>query len=239
MRKLPTLPSGYTLKYGEVDGFELFLDLYVSPLQEGIGAVRPRPLAMWLHGGGYLGGSRIDLPPALLMGLQQRGYLVLSPDWLMSVRSPRKSFDKSKTKLWTFVVQRLPAVLQLLGMKEALGDLYLVAQSAAAHFTLISVITSSPKDFQVPFHPPWDMRRINDHELISRALIIPVQTDVREVHEPYRDLFRRLMEEQRILPWLEYGVEQLDGNWSLPNPDEHLWDLNPLEAVAAQTFRAV
>ena len=65
------------LEYCRVDGRPLLLDLYLPT-----GAGRRRPAVLWVHGGGWQGGSREDaMVPLWLVG---RGYAVASLDYRLS-----------------------------------------------------------------------------------------------------------------------------------------------------------
>ena len=63
--------------YSSVDGLELRLDLYVPD-------VRPAPLCIWLHGGGWLRGSRSDRADERLVPLARSGVAVAAVQYRLS-----------------------------------------------------------------------------------------------------------------------------------------------------------
>jgi acetyl esterase/lipase len=67
--------------YATVDGGELRLDLYVP-------AVRPAPLCVWLHGGGWLRGSRTDRADQRLAPLAESGVAVAAVQYRLSGQAP-------------------------------------------------------------------------------------------------------------------------------------------------------
>jgi len=77
------LPEGVTahldLVYGSVDGRDLHLDLYVPETRP----ARPMPLVVWIHGGGWRGGSKEGLrrPGPIL---EHGGYILASVDYRLS-----------------------------------------------------------------------------------------------------------------------------------------------------------
>src|SRR5262245_32064406 len=70
-----TPSSTLGVAYGEVEGKQLLLDVYVPPAREA-----PRPAVVVLHGGGLLEGGRLDVfAPA--QALAEVGYVVFAPDY--------------------------------------------------------------------------------------------------------------------------------------------------------------
>ncbi|TYP89004.1 alpha/beta hydrolase [Blastococcus xanthinilyticus] len=67
--------------YATVDGLELRLDLYLPD-------VRPAPLCIWLHGGGWLRGSRSDRADARLLPLAATGVAVAAVQYRLSGQAP-------------------------------------------------------------------------------------------------------------------------------------------------------
>lgn len=67
-----TLPTHADLVYAEVGGQPLRLDLYLPTT-----GPTPRPLLVWIHGGGWSGGNRFPAPNFALQ-LRERGFAVAS-----------------------------------------------------------------------------------------------------------------------------------------------------------------
>ncbi|TFV49562.1 alpha/beta hydrolase [Blastococcus sp. TF02A_35] len=65
------------LVYASVDGLDLRLDLYLPD-------VRPAPLCIWLHGGGWLRGSRSDRADQRLLPLAASGVAVAAVQYRLS-----------------------------------------------------------------------------------------------------------------------------------------------------------
>jgi len=63
--------------YTNVDGLELRLDLYVPD-------VRPAPLCIWLHGGGWMRGSRSDRADQRLLPVARSGVAVAAVQYRLS-----------------------------------------------------------------------------------------------------------------------------------------------------------
>jgi len=68
-------PTYANLVYARAGEYELKLDLYIPPA-----AVHP-PLVVWIHGGGWRGGSKENMPGAFLLS---RGYAVASISYRLS-----------------------------------------------------------------------------------------------------------------------------------------------------------
>lgn len=70
-------PTFSGLTYATVGGQPLLLDLYLPA-----GGASPRPLVIWIHGGGWSGGSRF--PAGNAAALVQRGFAVASIDYRLT-----------------------------------------------------------------------------------------------------------------------------------------------------------
>jgi len=81
-RPPPALPAGATverdLAYVTAGHERQRLDLYLPP-----GTGTPRPLIIWVHGGGWSGGDKRDCP-ALRQGYLDRGYAIASLNYRLS-----------------------------------------------------------------------------------------------------------------------------------------------------------
>ncbi|RBY90237.1 alpha/beta hydrolase [Blastococcus sp. TBT05-19] len=69
------------LVHSTVDGGELRLDLYLPD-------VRPAPLCLWLHGGGWMRGSRTDRAEQRLLPLAGAGVAVAAVQYRLSGQAP-------------------------------------------------------------------------------------------------------------------------------------------------------
>jgi acetyl esterase/lipase len=96
------LPSR-TLVYAQRDGVELALDLY-QPLSIGKG---PRPLLIVIHGGGWRGGDRGELP-RFLRRMAFRGFAVASVDYRLAPAHP-----------WPASIEDVGAALEFLKLNAA------------------------------------------------------------------------------------------------------------------------
>ncbi len=76
-----TAPTFADLTYAEVGGQPLKLDLYLPTT-----GVAPRPLLVWIHGGGWSGGSRFPAPAHALQ-MRERGFSVASISYRLSGQS--------------------------------------------------------------------------------------------------------------------------------------------------------
>jgi len=81
--------------YARADGLELRLDLYVPD-------VRPAPLCIWLHGGGWMRGSRTDRADARLVPLTGSGVAVAAVQYRLSgqARFPAQLDDARAAIRW-------------------------------------------------------------------------------------------------------------------------------------------
>jgi acetyl esterase/lipase len=73
-----TVPTFPDLVYAEVGGQPLRLDLYLPP-----DGSEPRPLLVWIHGGGWSGGSRFPAP-GFATQLRNRGIAVASVSYRLT-----------------------------------------------------------------------------------------------------------------------------------------------------------
>jgi acetyl esterase/lipase len=80
----PRLPAGIALdadvEYARNDGVPVHLDLYRPEKAKG-----PLPVLVWVHGGGWIGGSKSPCPAA---GMVLRGYAVASVQYRLSGTAP-------------------------------------------------------------------------------------------------------------------------------------------------------
>lgn len=75
------VPTHADLSYAEIEGHPLMLDLYLPAA-----SAAPTPLVVWIHGGGWSGGSRYP-PPAFALQLVSRGVAVASVSYRLSGQS--------------------------------------------------------------------------------------------------------------------------------------------------------
>lgn len=73
-----TLPTHPNLAYANLGGHDLLLDLYVPTT-----GVAPFPTVVWIHGGGWSGGSRVPIPSGVA-SLLARGIAVASVDYRLT-----------------------------------------------------------------------------------------------------------------------------------------------------------
>src|SRR5215217_1510297 len=90
-------PGDTTFTYARVDSLELKLDLYYP--NDSLYA-RPNPVIVWIHGGGWRGGSRADSVSALRW--RDSGYAVASVDYRLSqqARWPAQIHDVKASVRW-------------------------------------------------------------------------------------------------------------------------------------------
>ena len=78
----PSLPDGIRLTpditYATISGRELKLDLYAPSSKP----IVPKPVVMWIHGGGWKGGSKNN--PRRALPLLKRGYVLVSVEYRLS-----------------------------------------------------------------------------------------------------------------------------------------------------------
>lgn len=119
--------------YGSAGGEKLCLDLYMPR-----GTVEPAPLAVWVHGGGWVGGSKSQLGPGA-DELVRRGFAVASLDYRLGPAHPwpaqiddvrsalcflcnnaaRFNIDPGRTCLWGGSAGgQLASLMGLTGVKE-------------------------------------------------------------------------------------------------------------------------
>ena len=90
----PAFPPGetVTVAYRTVGDLTLYADVSVpetppSPAPTPY-AVAPRPVVVWLHGGGLVFGSRTDLRPSFREALLDAGWVVVAPDYRLAPETP-------------------------------------------------------------------------------------------------------------------------------------------------------
>lgn len=85
-----SIPAPLTFTYREVDGLKIEADVYVpvpatassATLHGGSAASKTKyPVALFIHGGGWVGGIRTDFPRTLLYDFLDRGFVFVSIDY--------------------------------------------------------------------------------------------------------------------------------------------------------------
>ncbi len=94
----PVSGNPRNLVYGRAGGQDLKLDLY---LPETGGDVRPRPVILFLHGGGWKIGGKAEIDPYVSL-ITTAGYAVASVDYRLSddARFPAQIFDCKTAVRW-------------------------------------------------------------------------------------------------------------------------------------------
>lgn len=77
----PPTPTHPGLVYGVLDGTPIRLDLYIPTA-----GTPPRPCVVWIHGGGWQGGTRANIPSGALQ-LRNLGIAVVSVDYRLTSQS--------------------------------------------------------------------------------------------------------------------------------------------------------
>jgi len=146
-----------TMAYAKKEGETLELDFY-SPVKD---MVTDRPLILYVHGGGFAGGSR-DEPryTGYCQRMAERGYAVASMSYRLTMRGKSFSCDQpadNKIKTFQLAVEDIRSATNfLLERKEMLGihpgQIILVGSSAgaeavlhAAYWTDDQLLPRSPK----------------------------------------------------------------------------------------------
>lgn len=92
-----TFTSHLNIEYANIEGFSLQLDIHTPDQQ-----TAPTPLIIWIHGGGWQGGSRSLSPNGFQLRQAQRGYAVASLSYRLSGRAkfPAQIYDVKTAIRW-------------------------------------------------------------------------------------------------------------------------------------------
>ncbi|HEX2613346.1 MAG TPA: alpha/beta hydrolase, partial [Fibrobacteria bacterium] len=187
-----------TFIYARIDTTDLKLDLYLPPNRRpdtsgglrAFEALPPMPFVLWLHGGGWRGGTRADPCPA--MYLLDSGYAVISADYRLSASAPwpaqihdakaalrwlrahvdSLNLDSARGAAWgTSAGGQLAALLGLTTPADSLDGRVGVDSGATPAPTKVGAVVMyhAPTDF-LEFHP----RRWKRGSSISQLLGCPV-----------------------------------------------------------------
>jgi acetyl esterase/lipase len=131
-------PPDTTFTYARVDSLELKLDLYFPHDS----MPRPNPLIVWIHGGGWRGGSRTDSALALLW--RDSGFAVASVDYRLSqqARWPAQIHDVKAAVRW------LRGNADSLGLDT--GRVVAWGESAGAHLASFLGVTGPADTLEGP-----------------------------------------------------------------------------------------
>lgn len=131
-------PSDTTVVYAKADSLELKLDLYFP----NDSVRKPNPLIVWIHGGGWRGGSRIDSSAALLW--RDSGFAVASVDYRLSRQAlwPAQIHDVKAAVRW------LRANADTLGLDT--GRVVAWGASAGAHLASFLGVTGPTDTLEGP-----------------------------------------------------------------------------------------
>ena len=134
--------------YNVVEGEELRLDLYRPPYAEG-----SLPVVIMIHGGGWTGGSKRDLPD-LNEHLASRGYVVASVEYRLA---PRWGFPAAQEDV-SAAIRYVKDLEHTHGLDP--NRIALVGRSAGGQIALLSAYTTDDPAIRgvVSFYGPFALR---------------------------------------------------------------------------------
>ena len=132
----PSLSPAQTVTYKQVDQAYLSADVYLPELQP---TSHEYPLFLFLHGGGWIGGSRSEISRPLLHELLSQGFVVTSADYrLLPEATLKQQFDDVRaTEHW--VRSKLPELLAAQGMNIRKDAVIVGGASAGGHLAMMVV----------------------------------------------------------------------------------------------------
>lgn len=139
--------------FATADGTELKLDLHLPAMQH-----RPLPLAIFIHGGGWRRGTRVDYEESRLLPVSASGIAVASVDYRLSTQAPWPAqLEDIRTAM-----EVIPGMLGTRGI-ELDGRTALWGCSAGGHLALMTALTAANEgrgapDVVVAWFPVTDLR---------------------------------------------------------------------------------
>ncbi|KIX95109.1 uncharacterized protein Z520_09025 [Fonsecaea multimorphosa CBS 102226] len=136
----------HTFVYREVDGIKIEADVYVPDTP--VGQLDQRPVVLFIHGGGWMGGIRTDIPRTILYEFLIRGFIFVSIDYRLV---PEADFVTGQlddiTSVETWIREKLQASLQDRNLQVLVNtdSMIVVGASAGAHLASLT-----PKIWQIP-----------------------------------------------------------------------------------------
>ena len=123
------------LRYAQVDGHDLLLDLHLPPTPKS----QPPMLIVWVHGGAWRAGSKADMP---LRPLLEQGYAVASVDYRLS---PVAKFPAQ--------VHDIKAAIRFLRAKQAefgidARRIGIAGSSAGGHLAALVGVTNGHRELE-------------------------------------------------------------------------------------------
>lgn len=134
------LPSPHVYVYRTVDGVAIEADVFLPATEF---SKSQCPLFLFIHGGGWMAGTRKDVNGPMLHEFLQRGFVVTSIDYrlFLEITMQEQLDDIRKVEDWARV--DLPAEAKQLGF-ELMPDKVIVGGSSAGGHLALMVVRPSP-----------------------------------------------------------------------------------------------
>ncbi|KAF7557479.1 hypothetical protein G7Z17_g721 [Cylindrodendrum hubeiense] len=117
-----SVPSPHTFSYRNVDGLELFADVYCNPDEENsrdAGSDTQRPVMLFFHGGGLVEFTRKHISPYLIQACLARDWAVISVDYRLLPQVNGLDILDDILAAWNWLHQGLPVVMPSLNIDVA------------------------------------------------------------------------------------------------------------------------
>ena len=140
---LPTrpaaLPVSKTFFYKTVNDISIPIDIYLppSPTKSSL------PIMLFIHGGGWVGGDRLDYPRATFHRFLSLGFIVASMDYRLLPETPLSGQLEDIRDVEPWLRTKLYLKLKDDGISVDTAKIVVVGASAGAHLALLTVHRTS------------------------------------------------------------------------------------------------
>jgi acetyl esterase/lipase len=199
----PIVASGTSFKtftYKRIENIDVHADVY--RLQGN----NPRPVILWLHGGGLIFGNRGALPADEREQLLQAGYVVVAIDYRLGPETKLPEILKDVEDAYRWIQEKGPTLFSADPRRVAI-----VGQSAGAYLALMAGVRvhPSPKAI-ISFYGYGDIA--GDWYSRPSAFFLSEQRVTKK--EAFRAVSNRVLSESPLLPRYEFYVFcRQNGRW--------------------------
>lgn len=132
--KCPQAPSAMASKsthvYKTVGDLNLRVDVYTRKSHEETNAFDPKqPVALFLHGGGWVAFDREHIPPHVIQSSLLRGWPLISADYRVLPQVKGADIFEDVKDAYSFVEEKVPGILAGKETEDTIENIILVGQS--------------------------------------------------------------------------------------------------------------
>jgi acetyl esterase/lipase len=140
------LPVSKTCFYKIVNGISIPIDIYLPPSP----TKSPLPIMLFIHGGGWVGGDRLDYPRATFHRFLSLGFIVASMEYRLLPETPLFGQLEDIRDVEPWLRTKLRFELKADGVEVDAENIVVVGASAGAHLALLTVRIQSFPQYTFP-----------------------------------------------------------------------------------------